>query len=66
MIKVEKRFFEGKEYIYTYSDEDYQVRKVGTDEVYDNVYDIFEYEYEETDKKIGEIEEEQEENLLWN
>lgn len=38
----------------TYSDEDYRIRKVGTNEIYDEAIDIedSEYEYEETDEKI--------------
>ena len=42
----------------TYSDEQYMIRKIGTDEVYDEAIDVENapYEYEETDVKI-EIEE---------
>lgn len=42
----------------TYSDEQYMIRKIGTDEVYDGAIDVENapYEYEETDVKI-EIEE---------
>lgn len=37
-----------------YSDEDYKIRKKGTDEIYDEAIDIENapYEYEETDEKI--------------
>jgi hypothetical protein len=40
----------------TYSDEDKQIRKVGTDEVYDEAIDIENapYTYEETDIRIEE------------
>ena len=45
----------------TYSDEGYRIRKIGTDEIYDEAIDIenTDYEYEETDEKIEEVEEEQ-------
>ena len=38
----------------TYSDEEFMIRKIGTDEVYDEAIDIENapYEYEETDVKI--------------
>lgn len=38
----------------TYSDEQYTIRKIGTDEVYDEAIDVENapYEYEETDVKI--------------
>lgn len=38
----------------TYSDEQYMIRKIGTDEIYDEAIDIENapYEYEETDVKI--------------
>lgn len=42
----------------TYSDEDYKIKKVGTDEIYDDAVDVENapYEYEETTEKV-EIEE---------
>lgn len=42
----------------TYSDEDYKIKKVGTDEIYDEAIDIetSNYEYEETTEKV-EVEE---------
>lgn len=42
----------------TYSDENYKIKKVGTDEVYDEAVDIENapYEYEETTEKV-EVEE---------
>ena len=42
----------------TYSDEGYKIKKVGTEEVYDEAIDIEEsnYEYEETDEKVTEEE----------
>lgn len=38
----------------TYSDEQYKIRKIGTDEVYDEAIDVENapYEYEETNEKI--------------
>lgn len=38
----------------TYSDEQYMIRKIGTDEIYDEAIDVENapYEYEETDIKI--------------
>ena len=54
MIKQEEREFNGKMFKYTYSTDGYRLRKVGTDEIYDDVYDILEsnYEYEETEEKV--------------
>ena len=44
----------------TTSDSGYKIRKVGTNEVYDEAYDLLtsEYEYEETDELIAENEQE--------
>ena len=38
----------------TYSDEQYKIKKIGTEEVYDEAIDVENapYEYEETDEKI--------------
>lgn len=43
----------------TYSDEKYKIRKIGTDEIYDEAIDIegSDYRYEETDEKIEDDEE---------
>ena len=55
---IVKEFYETREdgidLYRTYSDENYRIRKVGTNEVYDEAIDIedSEYEYEETDEKI--------------
>ena len=45
---------DGKALFITYSDEDFQIRKVGTDEVYDEAIDVenVPYAYEETDIPI--------------
>ena len=41
----------------TYSDENYRIRKVGTNEIYDEAIDVedSDYEYEETDEKIEDL-----------
>lgn len=54
MIKTEQREINGKEFVYNYSDEGYKIRKIGTDEIYEDVYDLPDmgYEYEETDELI--------------
>ena len=43
----------------TYSNEDFYIQKVGTNEIYEEAVDIptANYEYIETNKKIGDIEE---------
>ena len=41
----------------TYSDEGKMIRKVGTDEVYSEAIDVKEYEYEETEELIENMEE---------
>lgn len=45
----------------TYSDENFKIKKIGTDEVYDEAVDIENapYEYEETTEKIEYIEQEE-------
>lgn len=45
----------------TYSDEDFKIKKIGTDEIYDEAIDIetSNYEYEETTEKIEHIEREE-------
>lgn len=45
-----------KDFIHTYSDEKFYIRKVGTNEVYEEAYDVIDYEYEETEDKIPEEE----------
>lgn len=58
---LKKEFYREREdgvnlYI-TYSDENYKIHKIGTDEIYDEAIDIegADYEYEETDEKIEEV-----------
>ena len=61
MIKREfyKERNDGVKLYKTYSDENYRIQKVGTDEIYDEAIDVesSNYEYIETDEKIEEIEE---------
>ena len=56
MIKREfyKERNDGVKLYKTYSDENYRIQKVGTDEIYDEAIDIknSNYEYIETDEKI--------------
>lgn len=55
---IKREFFEtradGVDLYRTFSDEGLQIRKVGTDEVYDEAIDVEHapYTYEETDKPI--------------
>ena len=61
MIKREfyKERNDGVKLYKTYSDENYKIQKVGTDEIYDEAIDVksSNYEYIETDEKIEEVEE---------
>lgn len=61
MIKREfyKERNDGVKLYKTYSDENYRIQKVGTDEIYDEAIDVesSNYEYIETDEKIEEVEE---------
>ena len=56
---LKKEFYETREdgiKLYrTYSDENYMIRKIGTEEIYEEAIDVENapYEYEETDEKIG-------------
>ena len=56
MIKREfyKERNDGVKLYKTYSDENYRIQKVGTDEIYDKAIDVesSNYEYIETDEKI--------------
>ena len=60
MIKREfyKERNDGVKLYRTYSDENFKIQKVGTDEIYDEAIDIetSNFTYEETDEKIEEIE----------
>lgn len=61
MIKREfyKERNDGVKLYKTYSDENYRIQKVGTNEIYDEAIDIesSNYEYIETNEKIEEVEE---------
>ena len=39
----------------TFSDQNKMVRKVGTDEMYSQAFDVLEFEYEETDIEIEQM-----------
>ena len=47
MISTETITIDGKEFTHTYSDT-YKIRKVGTDEIYDDAIDVLNFQYEET------------------
>lgn len=36
----------------TYSDNNYKIKKVGTEEIYDEAIDVLDFEYEETDELV--------------
>lgn len=57
MIKTETIELNGKQFKRTYSDT-YKIKKIGTDEVYDEAVDILSanYEYEETDQTLSQEE----------
>lgn len=61
MIKIEfyKQRQDGINLYRTYSNENYKIQKVGTDEIYDEAIDIENagYEYIETEEKIESTEE---------
>lgn len=61
MVKVENVTINGKEFKRYYSDNNKVIKKVGTEEEYTEAIDVLSanYEYEETDKKIEQQEEEQ-------
>ena len=52
MIKVEKVIINDKEFTKTYSSDGFKIKKVGTDEIYDEAIDVLEFEYEETDELV--------------
>jgi hypothetical protein len=51
MIIVETITIDGREFTHTHSDT-YKIRKIGTDEIYEDAMDILDFEYEETDIPI--------------
>lgn len=56
MIIYENKILDGNSFIYCYSDQHKKIRKIGTNEIYDEAYDLLEcdYKYEETDIEIEE------------
>lgn len=56
MILIETIKINDKEYKKTYSDSGYLIRKIGTDEIYDEAIDLLNttFEYEETTEFINE------------
>lgn len=64
MIIIETITLNNREFKKTYSNEGFYIQKVGTDEIYSEAIDIptANYEYIETDKKIEEDSESEEEN----
>ena len=58
MIIVEKVTIGDREFTRTYSDSNKKIRKVGTDEVYSEAYDVLDFQYEETDENIEDYSEE--------
>lgn len=56
MIVKENVKINNRDFIHTYSDEQFYIKKVGTEEIYEEAYDVIEYEYIETEEKIPEDE----------
>lgn len=56
MITTEKVRLGGREFTLTKSDKGFMIRKVGTNEIYSEAYDVLNFEYEETTDKIEESE----------
>lgn len=56
MIITETVEINNKEFIHNYSDENFYIRKIGTEEIYSDAYDLLEmgHTYEETEEKIEE------------
>ena len=49
MIITEQAELNGSTFTRTYSDEGKQIRKIGTDEIYSEAWDVLEFEYVEVD-----------------
>lgn len=58
MLKTEPITINGKQYRHNFSDNGFRIRKVGTNEIYDDALDIPENTatYEETEELIPEVE----------
>ena len=50
----------------TYSDSNYMIKKVGTDEVYEEAIDVLNFEYEETTEPIEELNEAEEKAMAYD
>lgn len=57
MIVKKRVNINSKYFNHTFSDEKFYIRKVGTEEIYEDAYDLLsaKYEYEETDIKIEDV-----------
>ena len=52
MVVKEQVTINNKEFIHTYSDAGFYIKKIGTNEEYSDAYDVLNFEYEETERKI--------------
>lgn len=52
MVKQDSVYLCGLNFIHTYSDSNFMIKKIGTDELYLEAYDVINFEYEETDIEI--------------
>lgn len=52
MVMRETVTINGRDFTYTYSGQGFPLRKVGTDEIYDDAIDVLEFEYEETEEEL--------------
>lgn len=57
MVIIENIKINGTQLKRTYSNGGFKIRKKGTNEIYDEAIDVLDFEYEETDEKVKEIEE---------
>lgn len=66
MIKQEMREVNGKEFRYTYSDENFKIKQVQDKAIYSSAYDVLESEntYTETNELNEEIVEKENEEVL--
>jgi len=53
MIKIEIVEIDGMTFTKTYSDNGLKIRKIGTNEIYTETYDVLNFEYEETDELVS-------------
>jgi hypothetical protein len=52
MIQRETKELNNRTFTRTYSDAGVMIRKIGTDEIYSDAWDVLDFEYEETDIPI--------------